>query len=137
MLILLLAQENHFQILMYNLKILSLSAVDATSSITENKEMGNTFKIDFGKRIKELRTLQNITQEELSFRSGVSRSHIGMIEKGLRDISLTCIFKLSRALNTPINAIFNFADLEKYKNIDSETIFSCSRNPYGTILKTE
>ncbi len=123
MLILLLAQENHFQILMYNLKILSLSAVDATSSITENKEMGNTFKIDFGKRIKELRTLQNITQEELSFRSGVSRSHIGMIEKGLRDISLTCIFKLSRALNTPINAIFNFDDIEKYKNIDSETIF--------------
>lgn len=39
--------------------------------------MGNTFKIDFGKRIKELRTLQNITQEELSFRSGVSRSNIG------------------------------------------------------------
>ena len=64
--------------------------------------------------IKELRTLQNITQEELSFRSGVSRSHIGMIEKGLRDISLTCIFKLSRALNTPINAIFNFDDIEKY-----------------------
>lgn len=73
--------------------------------------------------IKELRTLQNITQEELSFRSGVSRSHIGMIEKGLRDISLTCIFKLSRALNTPINAIFNFDDIEKYQNIDSETIF--------------
>lgn len=73
--------------------------------------------------IKELRTLQNITQEELSFRSGVSRSHIGMIEKGLRDISLTCIFKLSRALNTPINAIFNFDDIEKYPNIDSETIF--------------
>lgn len=85
--------------------------------------MSNTFKIDFGKRIKELRTLQNITQEELSFRSGVSRSHIGMIEKGLRDISLTCIFKLSRALNTPINAIFNFDDIEKYQNIDSETIF--------------
>ena len=85
--------------------------------------MGNTFKIDFGKRIKELRTLQKITQEELSFRSGVSRSHIGMIEKGLRDISLTCIFKLSRALNTPINAIFNFDDIEKYQNIDSETIF--------------
>ena len=73
--------------------------------------------------IKELRTLQNITQEELSFRSGVSRSHIGLIEKGLRDISLTCIFKLSRALNTPINAIFNFDDIEKYQNIDSETIF--------------
>lgn len=73
--------------------------------------------------IKELRTLQNITQEELSFRSGVSRSHIGMIEKGLRDISLTCIFKLSRALTTPINAIFNFDDIDKYQNIDSETIF--------------
>lgn len=77
------------------------------------------FRQKFGEKIKELRTKQHITQEELSFRSGVSRSHIGMIEKGLRDISLTCIFKLSRALNTPIYEIFDFDSIEKYQNEDN------------------
>lgn len=86
--------------------------------------MGNSFRIQFGKRIKEIRTQQKITQEELSFISGVSRSHIGMIEKGLRDISLTCIFKLSRALNTPINQIFDFDDLVKYPYNNEENIIS-------------
>ena len=81
--------------------------------------MGNLFRQKFGEKIKELRTKQHITQEELSFRSGVSRSHIGMIEKGLRDISLTCIFKLSRALNTPIYEIFDFDNFEKYQNEDN------------------
>lgn len=81
--------------------------------------MGNLFRQKFGEKIKELRTKQHITQEELSFRSGVSRSHIGMIEKGLRDISLTCIFKLSRALNTPIYEIFDFDNIEKYQNEDN------------------
>ena len=81
--------------------------------------MGNLFRQKFGEKIKELRTKQHITQEELSFRSGVSRSHIGMIERGLRDISLTCIFKLSRALNTPIYEIFDFDSIEKYQNEDN------------------
>ena len=81
--------------------------------------MGNLFRQKIGEKIKELRTKQHITQEELSFRSGVSRSHIGMIEKGLRDISLTCIFKLSRALNTPIYEIFDFDSIEKYQNEDN------------------
>ena len=81
--------------------------------------MGIFFRQKKKKKIKELRTKQHITQEELSFRSGVSRSHIGMIEKGLRDISLTCIFKLSRALNTPIYEIFDFDSIEKYQNEDN------------------
>lgn len=86
--------------------------------------MSNSFRKDFGKRIKELRNQQNITQEELSFRSGVSRSHIGMIEKGLRDISLTAIFKLSRALQTPINEMFTFDSINKYPIEDNNIIIS-------------
>lgn len=81
--------------------------------------MGNLFRTKFGEKVKELRIKQQITQEELSFRSGVSRSHIGMIERGLRDISLTGIFKLSRALNTPIYEIFDFDNIEIYKNEDN------------------
>jgi len=84
--------------------------------------MGNLFRIQFGKRLKELRVQNGITQEELSFRSGVSRSHIGMLEKGLRDISLNCIFKLSRALEVPVYQIFDFDDLDKFKVADNDSI---------------
>lgn len=103
---------------------MSLVAVDATSSIAENKKMSNTFRKDFGNKIKELRNKQNITQEELSFRSGVSRSHIGMIEKGLRDISLSAIFKISRALQTPLNELFRFDSINKYPKENNNNIIS-------------
>lgn len=77
--------------------------------------MSNTFKIDFGKKLKELRISKGLTQEELYFKSTVSRSHIGMIEKGKRDITLSAIFKLSRALEVNLVDFFDFDSLEKYK----------------------
>ncbi len=95
---------------------MSLPAVDAVSSIAENIIMVKSFREDFGKKLKQLRQEKKITQEELSFRANVSRSHIGMIEKGLRDISLSFIFKLSRALDTPIYKLFDFDDIEKYSD---------------------
>ena len=77
--------------------------------------MSNTFKKDFGKKLKELRKSKGFTQEELYFKSTVSRSHIGMIEKGKRDITLSAIFKLSRALEVDLATLFGFDSLEKYK----------------------
>lgn len=77
--------------------------------------MSNTFKIDFGKKLKELRLSKGLTQEELYFKSTISRSHIGMIEKGKRDITLSAIFKLSRALEVNLVQLFDFDSLEKYK----------------------
>lgn len=99
---------------------MTLIAVDATSSIVQNIKMSNTFKIDFGKKLKELRQSKGLTQEELYFKSTISRSHIGMIEKGKRDITLSAIFKLSRALETNLTEFFDFDSLEKYqfKNTD-------------------
>ncbi len=77
--------------------------------------MSTTFKIAFGKKLKELRLSKDLTQEELYFKSTVSRSHIGMIEKGKRDITLSTIFKLSRALEVNLADFFDFDSLEKYK----------------------
>lgn len=76
--------------------------------------MNNNFKQDFGKKLKELRLNKGLTQEELFFKSTVSRSHIGMIEKGKRDITLSAIFKLSRALEINLSDFFKFDSLEKY-----------------------
>ena len=94
---------------------MSLVAVDATSSIIQNIIMYNSFKNEFGKKLKYLRLSMGLTQEELYFKSTVSRSHIGMIEKGKRDITLSAIFKLSRALEVDLKTLFDFDSLEKYE----------------------
>ena len=76
--------------------------------------MNKDFHKDFGNKLKELRRQKGLTQEELFFESGVSRSHIGMVENGKRDISLSAIFKISRALDVNFLKLFEFDDLDKY-----------------------
>ena len=77
--------------------------------------MNKDFQIKFGEKIKNLREQKGLTQEKLSFESNISRSHIGMIEHGKRDISLSAVFKLSRALEINFQNLFDFDNLDLYK----------------------
>jgi len=56
-------------------------------------------RIIFGNRLKRLRLSQNISQEELAFRSGLHRTYISSVERGERNISLANIARLARALD--------------------------------------
>lgn len=77
--------------------------------------MDKDFQVKFGDKLRNLRKQKGLTQERLSFDSNVSRSHIGMIENARRDISLSAIFRLSRALEINFQSLFDFDDLEVYK----------------------
>ena len=55
--------------------------------------MNKDIHILFGLRIKELRVRAHISQEELSFRSGLSKNYISDVERGTRNISLKAISK--------------------------------------------
>ena len=77
--------------------------------------MCNDFKKDLGTNIRKIRQQKKMTQEDLSLESTVSRSHIAMIEAGKRDITISALFKISRALNSSMQQIFDFDDVEKYK----------------------
>lgn len=77
--------------------------------------MCNDFKKDLGINIRKIRQQKKMTQEDLSLESTVSRSHIAMIEVGKRDITISALFKISRALNSNMQQIFDFDDVEKYK----------------------
>ncbi len=44
--------------------------------------------LKFGKRIKQLREAENLTQEKLAEHTGFHRTYIGMVERGERNISL-------------------------------------------------
>ncbi len=57
--------------------------------------------------IRELRTFRNITQEELSTVTGITRSHISAIEHGRCNIRLDNIDKIARALGVPLRQLFD------------------------------
>lgn len=60
-----------------------------------------------GYRIKELREKNNMTQDELSTRSGVSRATICALEKGTERATTTkTLMSLARALGVSVEDLF-------------------------------
>lgn len=60
-----------------------------------------------GYKIKNLREALNMTQEELSEQSGVSRGTICALEKGEERTTTTkTLLKLAKALNTTVDQLF-------------------------------
>ena len=71
---------------------------------------------EFGKRIRQLRTERNLSQEELSFLTGFHRTYIGMIERGERNISLANIGVFAKAFDMTLSELFNFnSRISKYQ----------------------
>lgn len=61
--------------------------------------------IAFGNRVRQLRKEKGISQEELSFRADLHRTYIGMIERAEKNITLTNIEKIAKALNVPLSEL--------------------------------
>lgn len=66
----------------------------------------------FGRRIRELRLQENISQEELGFRCQLSKNYISDVERGTRNVSLKVIEKLAFGLKVPTYYLFRFSDEE-------------------------
>lgn len=71
-----------------------------------------TFRFDiilarkFGKRIKDLRLEQEISQEELAFRANISPSYMSAIERGITDTTISTAKRLAKALQVSIADLF-------------------------------
>ncbi|HAH37245.1 MAG TPA: transcriptional regulator [Algoriphagus sp.] len=61
-------------------------------------------------RIRELRVVKNMTQEDLAEIIGVSRQTINAIEKEKFDPSLPTAFKLSKLFELSIEEIFQYEE---------------------------
>lgn len=62
----------------------------------------------FGAHVKNLRLLQEISQEHLASLSELDRTYISGIERGKRNISLLNIVKLASSLNVPPEKLLTF-----------------------------
>ncbi len=61
-----------------------------------------------GKRIKELRQKQGLSQEEFAFKCDLDRTYITSLERGKRNISLENLEKIANAFNMTLSEFFNF-----------------------------
>lgn len=55
----------------------------------------------FGEALREARTSAKLSQEDLAFESGVDRTFVSMLERGVRQPALESILLLSNALHVP------------------------------------
>ena len=61
-----------------------------------------------GKRIKSIRKMKHLSQEELAEKSGLSLDYIGKIEVNINKPGLKALLKISNALNVHIKELFDF-----------------------------
>lgn len=69
--------------------------------------------VKFGKRIKELRLDENISQEELAFRCQLSKNYVSDVERGTRNVTLRVVEKFALGLKVPTHYLFIWHDQEK------------------------
>lgn len=60
----------------------------------------------FGNRVRNLRKIIHISQEELSFRSGLHRNYICDVENGKRNLALKAIYQIATGLGVSVDTLF-------------------------------
>jgi transcriptional regulator with XRE-family HTH domain len=61
--------------------------------------------VRFGERVRDLRKLKNLSQEQLAFKADLHRTYIGMIERAEKNITLINIQKIANALEINIDEL--------------------------------
>lgn len=67
------------------------------------KGMRSKICVQVGRRIRTLRKLRGYTQGELARRAEVARESIVVIEKGQRDIGITSLVRIAKALGVTLS----------------------------------
>ena len=69
--------------------------------------------MDIGNKLKELRVLKGLTQEELADRSELSKGFISQLERNLTSPSIPTLMDILQCLGTSIGEFFNEAPDEQ------------------------
>ena len=70
--------------------------------------INKTILVQFGKKVREERLKKGISQERLGELAKVHRTYIGMIERAEKNITLTNMEKIAKALGKKVNELINF-----------------------------
>jgi transcriptional regulator with XRE-family HTH domain len=65
-------------------------------------------KLLLGKRIRYLRRLDDLSQEDLAEKAGVSHKYLGEIERGKANLTIDIAEKIANALNIEMTDLFDY-----------------------------
>lgn len=68
-------------------------------------------RVQFGRRLRELRIERGMTQEDLAKVTGFSTAFISQMERGINAPSFESLESLARALDVPVKDLFDFKDM--------------------------
>ena len=90
-------------------------------------------KKEFGKNLRLLRKIRNLTQEQLAEKLDLSHRQLTRIENGNSFVSAEVLEKLIIALNVEIKDLFNFSLKELVINAQHNTVSSFQEKNYKNI----
>lgn len=65
-------------------------------------------KVQFGKKLRDLRKQRGVTQEQLAEASLISVDFLSLMERGINAPSFDTLERLASALDVPVKQLFNF-----------------------------
>ena len=88
----------------------------------------------FGKRLRELRRLRNMTQERVSELIGIKPENYSRIENGLSFPKPENILKISEVLGVDVYELFRFNDIKDYHEILEKVIDKLQQDEHATFI---
>ena len=76
----------------------------------------------FGKRIKDLRKINKMSQETLAEKADLSRNFVGALERGEKEPKLITLVKIAEAFNISLSQLFSFPTDKEIINADAQIL---------------
>ena len=70
--------------------------------------MMQKLRVQFGKKLRDLRKERGKTQEQLAEAASISVDFLSLVERGINAPSFETLEKLAYALDVPVKQLFNF-----------------------------
>ncbi|MBT6232327.1 MAG: helix-turn-helix transcriptional regulator, partial [Nitrosomonadales bacterium] len=84
-----------------------------------NFEMSKKIQLNIGSRLGDLRKRKKMTLDELSSKSGVSKSIISQIERNISNPTISTVMRIAEALDETLSGFFMNIDKEKSSSIEN------------------
>jgi transcriptional regulator with XRE-family HTH domain len=93
--------------------------------------------VALGKRIKDKRIENKLTQEQLGEKCDLSAAHIGHIERGTRILSVDVLFKISQVLKVSVDyLLFDSVDNNQILNSIGSMLKNTDKDKVNSFLNT-
>lgn len=90
-----------------------------------------------GKRIKEKRISEKLTQEQLGEMCELSAAHIGHIERGTRILSVEVLFRIAQVLNVSVDyLLFDSVENDNILSSIAPILKDSDKNKVNNFLNT-